>query len=144
MALIRERVMRITKKYHSNCPFEIAKAKGINVQFADLGETLGFYFCDSRIKFININVNLNEHDQRLVCAHELGHAVLHPKSNTPFMKKHTLLSIDKIEQEANRFAVELLIPDDDFYEYDSLQQIASIHNVPIELLKLKRICREVL
>lgn len=141
MTLIRERVKSITKKHRSYCPFEIAKAKGIIVLYADLGETLGFYFCDSRIKFININQHLSEREQRIVCAHELGHAILHPKSNTPFMKKHTLLSVDKIEVEANTFAAHLLITDDilqDCYtEQMTMQAIASLHNVPIELVQLK-------
>lgn len=143
MALIRERVNKITTKYHSNCPFEIAKAKGIIIQYADLGETFGFYFCDSRIKFININQHLNKDEQRIVCAHELGHAVLHPKSNTPFMRKHTLLSVDKIELEANVFAAHLLIPDIELtecYEQMTIYDIASMHNVPIELVELK--CKE--
>lgn len=142
MALIRKKVKSITKKYHSNCPFEIANAKGIIIQYVDLGETLGFYFCDSRIKFININQYINEQEQRVVCAHELGHAVLHPKSNTPFMKKHTLLSVEKIEIEANKFAAHLLIPDIEFsqcFEQTTIYELASLYNVPVDLVKLKYI-----
>lgn len=140
MSLIRDKVKRIVKKHNSICPFEISRSKGIIINYADLGDTYGFYFCDSRIKFININNNLNEEEQRLVCAHELGHAVLHPKANTPFMRKNTLFSIDKIEREANHFAAELLIPDSkitDTIEQLTIFDIASFHNVPKELVFLK-------
>lgn len=140
MSPIEDTVKQIIKKYHSNCPFEISKSKGIIISYADLGDTHGFYFCDSRIKFININQRLSKRQQRIVCAHELGHAILHPKTNTPFMKAHTLLSVDKIEIEANTFAAHLLIPDEslfDYYEQTTIHDIASLHDVPIELVELK-------
>ena len=47
--------------------------------------------------------------QRTVCAHELGHAVLHTHANTPFLRKNTFFSVDKLEIEANTFAALLLI-----------------------------------
>lgn len=46
--------------------------------------------------------------QRFICAHELGHLILHPIKNT-------LYSVSKIEVEANIFAVELLVPDESLY-----------------------------
>ncbi|WP_412055234.1 ImmA/IrrE family metallo-endopeptidase [Bacillus altitudinis] len=42
------------------------------------------------------------------CAHELGHALLHNESNTPFLKRNTFFSTEKIELEANFFAMHLL------------------------------------
>ena len=50
--------------------------------------------------------------QSFTCAHELGHAILHPNASTPFLRSNTLLSVDKLEQEANLFATILLIPDE--------------------------------
>lgn len=77
--------------------------------------------------------------QRFVCAHELGHAVLHPGLNTPFMKANTLLSTDRIEREANTFAVELLMPDDVIREYETIHQAAAVCGVPEEVVLLKRV-----
>jgi Zn-dependent peptidase ImmA (M78 family) len=74
-----------------------------------------------------------------VCAHELGHAVCHPHLNTPFLKAHTLFSTDKIEHEANAFAVELLMPDSIILEDDSIYNIAHCVGVPEQLVELKRI-----
>jgi Zn-dependent peptidase ImmA (M78 family) len=46
-----------------------------------------------------------------IAVHELGHAFLHQKANTPFLRKNTFFSDEKIEMEANTFAVELLVQD---------------------------------
>lgn len=79
--------------------------------------------------------------QRFVCAHELGHVVLHPNVNTPFMKAHTLFSIDKFEKEANTFAVELLMPDEIVHEYETIFAAAAACGVPTEVAILKQVER---
>jgi Zn-dependent peptidase ImmA (M78 family) len=131
VGVIHNTVSKIVKKYKSNNPFTIAKLKGIVLLYADLGETLGFYFYDSRIKFININNKLDENLQRFVCAHELGHAVLHPKSNTPFLKRQTLFSTDKIEREANEFAVHLLLHGENLEDYETKYDILRENGIPL-------------
>ena len=143
MKSIKRKVDELIKKYKTNDPYQIAKLKNIEIQYANLGNTLGFYFHDSRIKFININNNLPAEMQRFVCAHELGHAILHPRSNTPFLKKNTFFSIDKIEVDANTFAVELLLLDEAIYEYRdsnlSMYEACEMHGIPRELSHLKKI-----
>ena len=69
-----------------------------------------------RMKQIHINQNLNEQDAKFTCAHELGHAILHPNASTPFLRSKTFLSVDKLEIEANSFAVNLLISDETIIE----------------------------
>ena len=133
MGVIHNTVAKIARKYKTNNPFAIAKLKGIVLLYADLGETLGFYFYDSRIKFININNRLDEDLQRFVCAHELGHAVLHPKSNTPFLKRQTLFSTDKIEREANEFAVHLLLYDKNLEDYETRFDVLRENGIPLEM-----------
>lgn len=87
---IKKYVLNIVAKYQTIDPFEIARQKNIIVLFEDLGNTLGFYNTYKRFKFIHINNQINETTQRFVCAHELGHAVLHPKANTPsYVTKHS-------------------------------------------------------
>ncbi|PDZ12041.1 hypothetical protein CON70_08385 [Bacillus pseudomycoides] len=138
---IKEYVLNIAKKYETNNPFEIARQKNIYVLYEDLGNTLGFYNTYKRIKFIHINNQIDEITQRFVCAHELGHALLHPKANTPFLRNQTFFSIDRFEIEANTFAVELLLTDDLIYDYRntnlSIQDIAEIHGVPKNFACLK-------
>ncbi|QBK24967.1 ImmA/IrrE family metallo-endopeptidase [Ureibacillus thermophilus] len=88
-----------------------------------------------------VSIALNAKDKiSFVCAHELGHAVLHHDANTPFLKRKTLFSTERIEIEANKFAVELLMPDDFMREYSHLTiyEIAMMANVPREVVHLKR------
>ncbi|MBJ8026605.1 hypothetical protein COM13_08975 [Bacillus pseudomycoides] len=131
---IKEYVLNITKKHQTTSPFEIARQKNITVLYADLGNTLGFYNTYKRIKFIHINNQIDETLQRFVCAHELGHALLHPKANTPFLRNQTFFSVDRFEIEANTFAVELLLSDEMISEYEntnlSIQEVAEIYGVP--------------
>lgn len=138
---IREKVVKLKQKFRTDCPFEIAEQLKIHVLFHNLHKEIrGYYKYDRRNKYIVINNNLDDRLKLFVCAHELGHACLHPRLNTPFMRQNTLLSVDKIEREANRFAAELLIPDEDLFKsYDqmTIYDIASIHQVPVELVKLK-------
>ena len=136
---IKNTVQYLIKKYDSNNPFEIASQMNIHVIEQDLHEDiLGFYRYIRRNKFIFINANISEFKKIHVCGHELGHSQIHPDINTPFMMNNTFLSVDKIEREADRFAAELLIPDDIFKEYNNIYEIASLLQVPVELVKLKR------
>ncbi|MEK4628072.1 ImmA/IrrE family metallo-endopeptidase [Solibacillus sp. FSL R7-0682] len=142
---IRERTIQLKQKHQTSCPYKIAENLKIHVLQHDLHHEInGYYKYDRRNQFIVINDNLDENLQRVVCAHELGHAILHKHVNTPFMRSNTFFSVSKIEREANQFAAELLIPDEIDYEVESVHHLSSIHNVPIEIAKLKYLCREVL
>lgn len=101
----------LKKKYDTNNPFKIAKELNIIILYEELGTIKGYYNSFSRQKFIHINNNLCEEEKLFTCAHELGHALMHPKANTPFLKNNTLFSINRLEIEANQFAVDLLIND---------------------------------
>ena len=128
----------LKKKYKTSNPFEIAKYMNIYVLYEDLGEMYGYYNNPLRMKQIHINSNLSDHLQNLTCAHELGHAVLHPKANTPFLKKNTFISVDKMEIQANKFAMELLIPDDFIEEHKhfTIEQLSRLLGYNEELMKL--------
>lgn len=135
---IAEKLMR---KYDTNNPFKLADELGIIVKYDDLGNTWGYFITYKRIKIIHINKNIDEWLQRYTCAHELGHSILHKGVPTPFLKKHTLFSIEKIERQANTFAVELLMPDEIISKYDgyTIHNIADIVGIPngLEVLKEK-------
>lgn len=92
-----------------------------------------------RIKIIHINSSLSESEQRFACAHELGHALLHPDANTPFLTKYTYLSVDKYEIEANKFALELLVPDELLLEYQdcTIDQVARATGYQKNLIELR-------
>lgn len=139
---IKHTVTALCRRYNSRDPFLIATDMGILLTFEPLGTLNGYYTKKYRIKHIHINERLSEPEQRFACAHELGHALLHPDSNTPFLTQNTYLSVDKLESEANKFAVEFLIPDDILceYVYDygyTAEQIARILGYQKELIELR-------
>lgn len=136
---IKKIVSELIKRSKTNDPFEIAAQKHIIVLFNHLGETLGFFSSYKRSKFIHINCTLDDRMRRFVCAHELGHALLHPGVNTPFLKKNTLFSVNRLEREANEFAVELLLPDADLLNCHTIYEAAAVYGVPEEAVKLKRL-----
>jgi len=137
---VEEIVLRLMKKYNTNDPFKLAKKLNIVIVYHELGKVYGYYRSYKRTKIIHINNNLSIEEQIVVCAHELGHAILHPDVDTAFYKKHTFFATEKIELEANSFAAHLLIPDEslfDSYEQMTFNDIASLHRVPVELVELK-------
>ena len=66
---------------------------------------------------IYINSELDEKQQSLVCAHELGHHFLHRKLNRLFMDRNTTMVTEKYENEAYQFALELLYPDEELQSF---------------------------
>jgi Zn-dependent peptidase ImmA (M78 family) len=141
---LKELITKLIQRHKTNDPFEIASQKNILVLTGEnLGGILGYFKTHKRIKMIHINRELDEIQQKYVCAHELGHALLHPKESTPFLKRNTFVVTDKIENEANTFAVELLIPDRLLYEYRdtraTIQEVAATYGVPKEFAHFKRL-----
>lgn len=138
---IKAAVEQLTKKYKNTNPYTLAKQLNIMVRYDNLGSTWGYYTTYKRCRFIIINENISETLQTYTCAHELGHSVLHKGVSTPFLKAHTLFSIDKIERQANTFAVELLLPDELLKQYPetSIHRLADMVGVPmgLEVLKMK-------
>ncbi len=146
-------VEKIKNKYNETDPFKLCNNMGILTLFAPMGagsgSCKGFYLTQSRIKSITINSDLSDDLQRIICAHELGHAVLHENfSGVNAFHDFTLFdSTDKYEYEANIFAAELLLNDDDVLKILS-DNISFFHAacglyVPAELLDFKfRILRQ--
>lgn len=130
---------QLISKYKTNNPQEIAQELGIIILFEPLGEINGYYNTAFRQKFIHINNTLVESKQKFTIAHELGHALLHPKANTPFLRDNALFSINKLEIEANKFAVDLLITDEaiDEVKHLTLDQMANYFGINKNLIKLR-------
>ncbi|UYZ37233.1 ImmA/IrrE family metallo-endopeptidase [Clostridium beijerinckii] len=134
-------INKLKKKYGTNNPFDIAKGEEIIVIYESLGSIRGYYNKYARQKFIHINEDLDEIQRLVTCGHELGHAQLHPNANTPFFKSNTFYSVNKLERQANKFDAHLLIDiesiDNYLLENCSYEQLASILNLPVELVKIR-------
>ena len=141
---IRKKVQQLIRRHGTNDPERLARTMGINVIYIDLGGSVyGTYLKYKRVKTILIDAERTpEHLRRFVLAHELGHAVCTPDANTSWISAYTLaLNTDRIEREANTFAVELLLPDDFVRENEgcSIYQLARLRGVPEGLVELKGI-----
>ncbi len=140
-------VQKIRDKYAQSDPFKLCEDMGILTLFAPMGSDAfsckGFYLTQSRIRSITVNSNLSDDLQRIICAHELGHAVLH-KEHSGVNAFHDFSFFDatnRYEYEANIFASELLLKDEDVLKIlnDDLSffQAAAKLYVPAELLDFK-------
>lgn len=138
-------VENLKRKYGTNNPFELAKCLNIIILYEELGEIKGYYNKYARQKMIHLNNNLREEELYFTCGHELGHAIMHPNSNTPALRANTLYSVNKLEIEANQFSVDLIIDDnyikeyleEYFYTVDNISALLGIDKEIIEF-KIKR------
>ena len=115
---IHSTVRKIIRENRTSDPFSLARSLGIDVDCADLGELKGFYVVYGTGRYIVLNQNLNERMTRVVLAHEIGHDILHRDiaANGGMGESSFFDMTSKPEREANIFAAELLISDDDMTE----------------------------
>lgn len=142
---IYEKVNALTRKFDTRDPFEICKEMDIHIHYKDLGNALkAYYFYQSRIKNIIINSRSGTIVRRILCAHELGHAVLHGNlaAMHGFQELELFDTLIPTEYEANLFAAELIISDEEILELlndrdKSFFSIAKELYVPADLLDFK-------
>lgn len=129
----------IARKYDTRNPFEIIKALNVILVFYPLNGVNGFYQYFQRNNIIYIDERQSEKEQIVVCAHELGHMVIHKRSNAIFMDSRTHFNTDKFELEANRFAMNLLISDSEIAEYSDFTtgQLSRLFGYSKQLIELR-------
>lgn len=129
-----EEIKNITKWLQEKSLNEIAEQESIEVVFWDLSEigdiSWAILFIDKKFK-IYINSTHSTKRQRFTFAHELGHYFLHrnileeksllvDENKSYLFRKNLYENISKemqeIEEEANEFAWNLLMPEDKFKE----------------------------
>lgn len=141
MINIHARVKHLIEKYNTRDPLKIISHLGIKVNYDYLNETKGFYIKILKNKFIIINSLLSENEKRIVLAHELGHALLHNSKSTCYIREYTLFPRGRHENEANKFAAELLINEKDIdkqcIENMTIEQLAYYYGVPKQLIAYK-------
>jgi Zn-dependent peptidase ImmA (M78 family) len=119
---------------------------GIRLLYQPLGShpgaIKGYFIIYKRIRAITVNMDLPPEMQRIITAHELGHAVHHKGSRAQAF--HDVVLFDQtsaLEKEANLFAAELLLTDEavvDVLNQDmTFYSAASQLQVPMELLDFK-------
>lgn len=133
----------LVERYGTRDPYELCDALGIRVRRIDLKKRLkGFFFYQSRIATIVVDSNVNTTLERILVAHELGHAVLHRETAMMigFQEMEAFDAATAAENEANLFSAELLLTDGEVLEQlreRSFFQTAQALSVPTALLDYK-------
>lgn len=129
---IRQYVQKLIDKHHTSNPFELAELHGIQIVYAQIKSLRGYYIKSSRIKVIVISTEVKDEHIKYICAHELGHALLHDKINMRYLTTKSYFPAVKYEREADIFAMELIMNDsDELYSNEtSIYTIANQYGVP--------------
>lgn len=133
----------LINQYGTSDPFELADALHITIIYKSYQKMKGLYTIINRCRYIAINENLSEEEQRIVCVHELGHDMLHRTlATSKALQEYVLYDMkDRPEFEANTFAAALLLRDEDVLKYIKegydIVQIASLLYTDINLLLVK-------
>ena len=144
MSNIKNKVSDITNKFGTSDVYELCDYLNIFVKRDILGENIkGATFKYNGSKFIILNNKLDEYEEKVVLAHEIGHSVMHEEFNVYGLMKYTYMNTNKFENEANEFAAHLLIPDKGLLELKKENPIVSIEmicdqfDVPWEIALIK-------
>ena len=126
-------------------PYELCDAMGISILPQPFEVQKGAYFVLMRNAFITIKNDLEPTMEYIVLYHELGHHILHRRIAETCGAFHEFNLFDmqnnRMEYEANVFASQLELDDDEFLEYVErgydVQQIARAMHSDINLIALK-------
>ena len=139
-------VDRLKRRYHETDPFKLCAAMGIILIPQSLGiaqdAIKGFYLESKRIRTITVNSDMPLLIQKFIVAHELGHAELHRKLGMfAFNEVGLFDESSRQEKDANLFAAELLLDDDEVLqtlnEDNTFFSAAASLEIPMELLDFK-------
>lgn len=145
-AAISESVGKLVNKYGSRDPFDLCRALGIKLLFQAMGKdpdaVKGFFLESKRIRTITVNSDLPRVIQKIIVAHELCHAINHRDNGIHAFHDITMFDYTSdMEKDANLFAAELLLEDQDVLEVlnqdTTFFSAAAMLYVPAELLDFK-------
>ena len=111
MKKIKEIVQTLIKEHKTRSPFKICNNLKINVIFSsELPNKVNGLYLNSIDygKIILINSSLKDGKRDKVCAHELGHAILHSNINSINYHKNFDGELARFEMEADMFSFFLI------------------------------------
>lgn len=142
---IYKEVERLVRKFKTRDPFEILDGMNVVVGETNRYQKLkGYCFMSCQTIYIMISSFLTEEEKKIVAAHELGHIILHRSQlKMAPMKDDVLYNMtDNTEYEANLFAADLLLEDEEIAamtKYEDLNYFGfcSSLNASPELMSFK-------
>jgi Zn-dependent peptidase ImmA (M78 family) len=135
----------IVQRCGTRDPHKIADELGIEILYCSFTSQKGAYKVILRNRFMFVKKDLSPVMENIVLLHELGHDTLHRKeaAEVGVLREFNIFDVNnsRMENEANIFAAQIALPDDDFIElvehgYDT-QQIASALNSDVNLVAIK-------
>lgn len=87
---IKEFAQKTIQRFGTHDPFDICNQLGIVILYLPLGRMRGYCYSNENGKAVVLHDGLAEHEARVVCAHELGHVLLHPNLNRIYLDTSTL------------------------------------------------------
>ena len=136
---------QIVRQCGTRDPHKIAEELDIEIMYCSFKAQRGAYKVIMRNRFMFVKDDLHPVMENIVLLHELGHDSLHRDEATKVggFEEFNIFDIrdSRMEYEANIFATQIALPDDDFLElaeqgYD-VQQIASAMHSDVNLVALK-------
>lgn len=131
---MEQSVEDLVARHGTRSPFELCDRLSVTVRVAELHSVRGFFYQSSAVRAVILNEALCDDERAFVCAHELGHVVLHPTLNTLFLREKTYCVSGRYEKEADLFAGILLLPRERRRELSregyTIEQISSLCGVP--------------
>ena len=133
--------LALSVRHGTRVPFRVCGMEGIDILVRnDFKRQKGAFARVCGRPFVFLGGRLPEEEQRLVCAHELGHALLHAGEGV-FADTALFGREDPREKEANLFAAELLLPEEEVLalarEETGAESIAGTLGCPVDLLMIK-------
>lgn len=142
MDRIKRLAFTLKRRFGTDDPFALCDRLDIPVLKVPLPERVrGFFTKICETKLVYVNTELPFCEAQLVCAHELGHALLHEDLNRFFITSSTFQVESRFEREADYFAVCVLVDDaKTLYEQHGFctnEQIASFYGFEERMIALR-------
>lgn len=139
---IRKSAADAVRQYGTRDPFTLAREMHIELLVRELGTLKGFYKDVYGTPFIFLSRHLSRGEATLVCAHELGHHLLHRQFAAFGFEEVSVFSpASRREYEANLFAAELLLDAKEVFDAAragcTAAQIAAELGADVRLVELK-------
>ncbi|EUJ41947.1 ImmA/IrrE family metallo-endopeptidase [Brochothrix campestris] len=142
MAWVNERILDIVYDIADNIstdPFDVCDFLGVKVEYVPLpgtikGMRLAIDNSNLTETTILLDANTDTDSLKFICAHELGHCLLHEGISRMFIEKETFNAPGKFELEANLFATYFLLYKKDLNSYSDPYELFSSYGIPNEMI----------
>lgn len=139
---IVDKANKIIKTVGSREPENIAEHLGIIIMPVHFTKQKGVYKVIERNRFIFVKDDLCPEMRKIVLLHEIGHDVLH-KGEAKMFQEFSVFDMknNRMEYEANSFAAEVALPDEEVLEYlyegYDIETVAQYMRSDVNLVALK-------